>query len=122
MLLLIMAKNPQIRHLRHKQNVKKLEEMKMAKRNTVEIFAYTNKQGEETKFKFQHPGLLESIRMRDRSKNESGNGYNEENLYSELLEHVIFLEDGSRVNFEYFEENEGFTDVIKAATKFVFRQ
>lgn len=94
----------------------------MAKRNTVEMFTYTDKEGNATTYKFQHPGLLESIRMRDRSKNESGNGYNEENLYSELLEHVIFLEDGSRVNFEYFEENEGFTDVIKAATKFVFRQ
>lgn len=69
---------------------------------------------------FQHPGLLESIRMRDRSKNDNG-AMIEENLYKELMEHVIFLKAGGKVTFEHFEEHEGFKDVIKEAIAFTFR-
>ncbi|WP_419957215.1 hypothetical protein [Psychrobacillus psychrotolerans] len=75
---------------------------------------------EGVEYIFQHPGLLESIRMRDRSKNEGGS-MNEENLYKELMEHVIFLKDGGKVTFDHFEEHEGFKDVIKEAIAFTFR-
>lgn len=75
---------------------------------------------EGIEYTLQHPGLLESIRMRDRSKNEAGSLI-EETIYRELLEHVIFLEEGGKVDFEYFEENPGFTDVMKEAMSFTFR-
>lgn len=68
----------------------------------------------------QHPGLLESIRMRDRSKNENG-AIIEENLYKELMEHVIFIKDGGKATFEHFEENGGFKEVIQEASRFCFR-
>lgn len=75
---------------------------------------------EGIEYLLQHPGLLESIRMRDRSKNEAGSLI-EETIYRELMEHVIFLKDGGKVDFEYFEENPGFTDVMKEAMAFTFR-
>ncbi|NYV68131.1 hypothetical protein HYI36_22905 [Bacillus sp. Gen3] len=75
---------------------------------------------EGIEYVLQHPGLLESIRMRDRSKNEAGSLI-EETIYRELMEHVVFLNDGNKVDFEYFEENPGFTDVMKEAMSFVFK-
>ncbi|MGA4517201.1 hypothetical protein ACPA0F_07925 [Solibacillus silvestris] len=75
---------------------------------------------EGIEYTFQNPGLLESIRMRDRSKNEAGSLI-EETIYRELMEHVIFLKDGSKVDFEFFEENAGFQDVMKEAMAFTFR-
>ncbi|MGG0666969.1 hypothetical protein ABE073_00310 [Lederbergia citrisecunda] len=75
---------------------------------------------EGTEYLFQHPGLLESIRMRDRSKNEAGSLI-EETIYRELMEHVIFLKDGGKVDFDFFEETPGFSDVMKEAMAFTFR-
>jgi len=75
---------------------------------------------EGIEYLLQHPGLLESIRMRDRSKNEAGSLI-EETIYRELMENVIFLKEGGKVDFEYFEENPGFTDVMKEAMEFVFK-
>ncbi len=104
-----------VSHLQTKNQIKELERMKMAKRGeqkTVKV--------EGIEYVLQHPGLLESIRMRDRSKNEAGSLI-EETIYRELMEHVIFLKDGGKVDFEYFEENPGFTDVMKEAMAFTFR-
>ncbi|KZR58972.1 hypothetical protein [Pseudobacillus badius] len=75
---------------------------------------------EGTEFLLQHPGLLESIRMRDRSKNEAGSLI-EETIYRELMEHVVFLKEGGKVDFEYFEENPGFQEVMREAMSFTFR-
>ena len=75
---------------------------------------------EGIEYTLQHPGLLESIRMRDRSKNDAGSMI-EELIYRELMEHVIFLKDGGKASFDYFEENPGFSDVIKEAMSFTFR-
>lgn len=104
-----------VQHLQHKQTIKELERIKMAKRGEQKDIKV-----EGIEYKLQHPGLLESIRMRDRSKNEAGSLI-EENIYRELMDHVIFLGDGSKVDFEYFEENEGFTDIMKEAMAFTFR-
>jgi len=101
--------------LNYRNKQKEMERMKMAKKGTQKD---TKVEGVE--YIFQHPGLLESIRMRDRSKNEGGS-MNEENLYKELMEHVIFLKDGGKVTFDHFEEHEGFKDVIKEAIAFTFR-
>lgn len=75
---------------------------------------------EGIEYLLQHPGLLESIRMRDRSKNEAGSLI-EETIYRELMEHVIFLKEGGQVDFEYFEENPGFAEVMREAMAFTFR-
>ncbi|WP_424513773.1 hypothetical protein [Psychrobacillus psychrotolerans] len=101
--------------LNYRNKQKEMERMKMAKKGTQKE---TKVEGIE--YIFQHPGLLESIRMRDRSKNEGGS-MNEENLYKELMEHVIFLKEGGKVTFDHFEEHEGFKDVIKEAIAFTFR-
>lgn len=104
-----------VSHLQTKNQIKELERMKMAKRGEQKTIKV-----EGIEYVLQHPGLLESIRMRDRSKNEAGSLI-EETIYRELMEHVVFLNDGNKVDFEYFEENPGFTDVMKEAMSFVFK-
>ena len=89
--------------------------MKMAKRGEQKTIKV-----EGIEYMLQHPGLLESIRMRDRSKNQLGVPM-EELTYRELLDHVVFLKDGGKVDFEHFEENPGFTDVMEEAMDFVFK-
>ncbi|WP_313150947.1 hypothetical protein [Lysinibacillus capsici] len=69
----------------------------------------------------QYPGLREAIRMRDNSKNENGVQVGEK-LYNDLMEHVVFLKEGGKVNYEHFEENGGFTEVMKEAVKFTFQE
>ena len=104
-----------VSHLQQKQNNKELERFRMAKRGEQKTIKV-----EGIEYLLQHPGLLESIRMRDRSKNEAGSLI-EETIYRELMENVIFLKEGGKVDFEYFEENPGFTDVMKEAMEFVFK-
>ncbi|RUL56462.1 hypothetical protein [Lysinibacillus antri] len=92
--------------------------------------ALKNKQATETiagkKFIFQHPGLEATLDIRERTKDEKGNT-SEKELYKEILEHVVFVEeDGApkRVTVEYFEQFDSmkvFTDVMRAASKFLFR-
>lgn len=69
----------------------------------------------------QYPGLREAIRMRDNSKNEHGVQVGEK-LYSALMEHVVFLKGGGKVTYEHFEENGGFTEVMKEAVNFTFQE
>ncbi|KZR58973.1 hypothetical protein [Pseudobacillus badius] len=76
---------------------------------------------EGIQYTLYHPGLQESIRMHDRCKNESGVQLDEV-LYRELMEHVIRLRDGTKVDFEYFEENPGFMEVMAEARAFTFKQ
>lgn len=78
------------------------------KQTTVEI------QG--TEYTFQHPGVRESVRLRDRSKNKSGQLV-EEKYYQELMTHVIVQ---PKVNWDYFDEHpEVFDDVMLAAVEFL---
>lgn len=92
-----------------------MERKAMAKKGEQMQFTASTKQ----EYKFQHPGLRESLRMRDRSKTETGTS--SELLYSEFMEHVIFTADGGRTNWEHFEEHGGFSEVMKAAAKFLFQ-
>jgi len=77
-------------------------------------------------FIFQHPGLEATLDIRERSKDAAGNT-SEKELYKEFLEHVVFVEEEGvpkRINIEYFEEFESmkvFTEVMRAASKFIFR-
>lgn len=88
------------------------------------------KKGEQKKFEastgvkyiFQHPGLREVIRMRDRA--QTPNGTSSETLYSEILEHAVFEDvDGSpiKVGWDHFDEKGGFTEVMKEASNFLFQ-
>lgn len=70
-------------------------------------------------YTFQHPGLRESFRMRDRAKTEVGTS--SELLYSEFMEHVVFTAEGGRTNWDHFEEHGGLSEVMKAAAKFLFQ-
>lgn len=77
-------------------------------------------------FIFQHPGLEAVLDIRERSK-VNGNT-SEKELFKELLEHVVFVEEDGvprRVNLEYFEEEfdsmKVFTEVMSSAAKFIFR-
>ncbi|WP_313893855.1 hypothetical protein [Psychrobacillus sp.] len=89
----------------------------MAKKGEQKLFEATTKE----KYTFQHPGLRESVRMRDKSKNEHGVQQGEK-LYEAMMEHVIFKEDGTKVSFEHFEEVGGFSEVMAAAVKFTFQE
>lgn len=74
------------------------------KQTTIEI------QG--TAYTFQHPGVREAVRLRDRSKNKQGHLV-EEKYYQELMTHVIVQ---PKVNWDYFDEHpEAFDDVLLAA-------
>ncbi|MBH0171021.1 hypothetical protein [Fictibacillus sp. 18YEL24] len=75
----------------------------------------------EQKFLFQHPGVRAGVQIRGRSKDATGN-LDEEKYYTELMNHVVFLktEDGvKKVNWDYWEENDGFLEVMKEASSFL---
>jgi len=73
------------------------------------------------KYIFRHPGLINAIKMDENTRDENGIRSSEA-FYNELMEHIIRLEDGSKVDFEYFEENPGFLEVMSEAEAFVFEQ
>lgn len=102
-------------HITNQLKQKEMERKTMAKKG--EQMEFTTQKGQ--KYVFQHPGLRESFRMRDRAKTETGTS--SELLYSEFMEHVVFTGDGGRVNWDYFEENGGLTEVMKAAAQFLFQ-
>lgn len=109
----------EVAHLEHKQEIKsykkEMERLHMAKRGEQKQIKV-----EGIEYTLQHPGLLESIRMRDRAKNDAGQ-MGEEAIYRELLTHVIFLKEGGQPDFDFFEENPGFADVIREAMAFTFQ-
>ncbi|EJW20023.1 hypothetical protein M5X00_14695 [Paenibacillus alvei] len=81
----------------------------MAKKQATETI-----QGVE--YTFQHPGVRESVRLRDRSKNKAGQLV-EEKYYNELMTHVIVQ---PKVSWDYFDEHpEAFDDVMLAAVEFL---
>lgn len=78
-------------------------------------FIVTNEQGEETKYLFQHPGVKGGVQLRGRAKDMNGN-LDEEKYYGELMSKVIVQ---PKVNWDYWEENEGFQEVMKEASTFL---
>ncbi|WP_342577687.1 hypothetical protein [Psychrobacillus sp. FSL K6-2843] len=105
------------RHITNHLKRKEWERKAMAKKGEQKTFE--TKKGD--KYIFQHPGLREAVRMRDNAKNEHGVQQGEK-LYDSMMEHVIFKEDGSKVNFEHFEEVGGFSEVMSEAVKFTFQE
>lgn len=78
-------------------------------------YKFVDKDGNEKVYIFQYPGLREAVQIRDRSKNQFG-GLIEEKYYDELMKHVIV---SPKTNWEYWEEHEGFAEVLGAANTFL---
>ncbi|WP_117017524.1 hypothetical protein [Aeribacillus pallidus] len=72
---------------------------------------------EGKKYILQHPGTRFSVKMRDMA-NVNGQ-FVEEKYYEELMKHVIFTEEGKQTNWDYWDEHEGFAEVIKEAVLFL---
>ena len=70
------------------------------------------------KYILQHPGVRFAVKMRDTSKDYNGQLI-EEKYYEQIMEHVIFTEDGKRTNWDYWDEHEGFNEVMKEAITFL---
>jgi hypothetical protein len=73
---------------------------------------------EGVKYILQHPGTRFAVKMRDMAKDHNGQLI-EEKYYEELMKHVIFTEDGQKTNWDYWDEHEGFAEVIKEAVLFL---
>lgn len=112
------------RHLLLKQKMKKQEAIKMAKYGEKKVITFKDKKGKETKFNLQHVGLQGSFEILDRTKDANGNT-SITAMHSELFEHVIRTEDNEQVSYDWFEEQDfGSTmlkEVVKEATKFIFQ-
>lgn len=88
----------------------------MAQKNgEQQEFKFIEKDGKETVYILQYPGLREAVKIRDRSKNQFG-GLVEEKYYEELMKHVIV---SPKTNWEYWEQHDGFSEVIGAANTFL---
>lgn len=95
-----------------------MERRMMAKNGQQKEYKAEN--GQE--YIFQHPGLRESIRMKDRSKQNQFGVQSTEVLYEEIMKNCIFLKEGGKVDFEHFEEHGGFNEVMSEAIKFIFQE
>lgn len=71
---------------------------------------------EDKKFILQHPGARASVQLRDRCKNRHGQIV-EENLYQELMKHVIVE---PKVSWDYFDEHpEVFDELMEKALLYI---
>lgn len=70
---------------------------------------------EGTEFTFQHPGTRAFAQIQDRIQTENGAPSNEK-LSEEIFKHVIVE---PKVDFEYFDEHEGYEEVLKEAFTFL---
>lgn len=70
---------------------------------------------EGTEYTLQHPGTREYLRIQDRIQEGTGIPSNEK-LAEEIFKHVIVE---PKVNFDYFDENDGFEELFKEATTFL---
>lgn len=93
------------------RNAHKREMLRMAAKSgtqkTIEV------EGKE--YTLQHPGVREGVKIRGRSKDQFGN-LDEEKYYDELMKHVIVQ---PKTNWDYWEENDGFLEVMKEASTFL---
>ncbi|MEG0380803.1 MAG: hypothetical protein RR603_03785 [Kurthia sp.] len=96
---------------------KRMERLKvMAKYGETKEFTYTDPQGTETEFKFNHVGLLGADNMMDEIRNENGQ-VSMVSMRKELFDHVIRTAEGAKVNYKFFEEKENGGAMLKAVTK-----
>lgn len=70
---------------------------------------------EGQEFTFQHPGTRGFAQMQDRIQLEGGK-MSSEKLSEEIFKHVIVE---PKVDFEYFDEHDGYEEVISEAMNFL---
>lgn len=80
---------------------------KIGTKKTVEV------EGKE--YTFQHPGTRAMAQIQDRIQMENGSPSNEK-LSEEIFKHVIVE---PKVDFDYFDENDGYEEVVKEAFSFL---
>lgn len=106
-----------MRKARH--NAEKREMLAMA---TVAGKQLTIKAGtEEKEYILQHPGVRGAMELRGRSKDMTGQ-LDEAKYFEELMKKVIFLADGKKTNWEYWELEENFehqSEVLEKASTFL---
>ena len=73
---------------------------------------------EGVEYTFQRPPMREVIKIRDRNKNENGDII-EEKYYKELMDHVIV---DPKTDWDYWDEHDGFNEVMTEASKFCNRK
>ncbi|WP_100488554.1 hypothetical protein [Sporolactobacillus pectinivorans] len=81
---------------------------KFGEKKTIEI--------EGEKYTFQHPGIREAVKMRDRNKNATTGQLIEEKYYADIMSLVIVE---PKVNWDYWNDHNGFNDVMGEAATFL---
>lgn len=66
-------------------------------------------------YTLQHPGVREFVRLQDRVKDDNGHPSNEK--YSEEVMKIVVVD--PKVDWDYFEEHEGYEELIKEAGQFL---
>lgn len=70
---------------------------------------------EGIEYTLQHPGTREFVRIQDRAQTETGLPSTEK-LAEEVFKHVVV---NPKVDFEYFDEHDGFDEVLKESLTFL---
>lgn len=70
---------------------------------------------EEVEYTLQHPGTRAYAQIQDRIQMENGSPSNEK-LSEEVFKHVIVQ---PKVDFDYFDEHEGYEELMKEAFTFL---
>lgn len=65
-------------------------------------------------YTFQRPPMRDTVKMRDRSKDKNGELI-EEKYYDEIMKHVVV---DPKICWEYWDEHDGFQEVMAEAIKF----
>lgn len=66
-------------------------------------------------YTLQFPGVREVVRMRDRNKNNAGQLV-EEKYYEDVMKNVIV---DPKTNWDYWEEHDGFKEIMDEAATFL---
>lgn len=69
---------------------------------------------EGVEYTFQRPSMHETVKMRDRCKDRNGELV-EEKYYNEIMKYVVVE---PKVDWEYWDDHEGFQEVMAEAIKF----
>lgn len=86
------------------------ENFKMAKIGTQKTITV-----EGIDYVLQHPGTREQTRIQDRFLGEGG-AFSTEKAAEEMFKHIIVE---PKVSFDYFDEHDGFEEVLKEAMNFL---
>ncbi|MFC6202573.1 hypothetical protein ACFP1L_11935 [Lactiplantibacillus nangangensis] len=98
-----------------RQNRPEVTKMPMKRVGTTEDYTYKDSDGNETNYTFYFPGLAKAEGIIDSSR--MGNGAIATRSYNQQLMDQVVVE--PKTNWEYWEEHEGYSDVMDAADSFL---